>query len=155
MLKFTKTVICAENCLFMCVAQHIIESWRDSGNAGATSTTINEGFAVSSNTSTSCVCTACGKSFISKPGLRQHIQLIHTPKHIECGGADGSCTKMFAYAYQLHQHQRTAHTTNIFYCPVARCGKRYTAIGSLNSHTATQHGDTNLQCDHPNCSQVG
>ena len=81
------------------------------------------------------MCEHCGRKFISKVALKDHL-FQHTGKReFVCS----ICGNSYSARLSLHRHL-DSHTGKKYHCDV--CGMEFTQAGSVRRHKATAHGVT-------------
>ncbi|XP_075989687.1 uncharacterized protein LOC142985417 isoform X2 [Anticarsia gemmatalis] len=73
-------------------------------------------------------CDQCGKTFVNKDSLSEHIQIHQGIKHFECG----TCGKRFRTRTQIKLHQMKHSDSKDFYC--VECDVRFKTAQSLRTH---------------------
>ncbi|XP_056311273.1 uncharacterized protein si:cabz01071907.1 [Danio aesculapii] len=107
-----------------------------------TEETSSQKSAETTKTSSSFICTWCGKSFSELERFKVHMK-VHTGEGpFSCR----QCGKRFTLKSRLKMHI-TIHTgEKSFICP--QCGKTFTRKGSLKVHMRIHSGETSFPCKH-------
>ncbi len=86
-------------------------------------------------------CPMCGKAFLYKSHLLEHL-----PKHSqELNVTCDFCDKAFNTQQAKGQHMHVAHKEFEYCCPI--CQQIFQSRATLNCHTKNQHGEARFQCD--------
>ena len=86
-------------------------------------------------------CDQCGRQFMTKGSLRNHIQVEHDKKEFECK----TCHQTFKTHNKRDEHQILIHSTDEKYnCKF--CGKRFGNIGRLKGHITYYHEEPKFKC---------
>ncbi len=86
-------------------------------------------------------CDQCGKKFLLKAELKEHVKAIHE-KAFKC--EEQGCGKTYSCECNLRRHQKETHEKVIYICKVQlqngkECGKRMTWKQSYKNHYRTFH----------------
>ncbi len=86
-------------------------------------------------------CPMCGKAFLYKSRLLEHL-----PKHSqELNFPCNFCDKVFKTQQVRGQHMRVAHKEYEYCCPI--CQQIFQSRAMLNCHTKNQHGEPRFECN--------
>nr|BBF98783.1 zinc-finger protein [Plasmodiophora brassicae] len=85
-------------------------------------------------------CTICGRRFIHKANLANHIASHSNPSEYACS----ICGKQFSQKGSVRVHERIHDQNSGHSCPI--CGKTSSTKGNLKSHLLTHTGQKPFQC---------
>lgn len=92
-------------------------------------------------------CKNCGKPFISRGNLHDHVSTYHENKKFKCS----KCKSSFRYMKKLKQHVKKTHAEKKHKCK--QCKAAFFAPYKLAEHVKAQHENLRWYCSVPGCSQ--